>query len=117
MSTLDRIDATLANLCACGCGASLDHSPSAWYATEDCQRRHLSVKATDAYEVYARPDAGAVEVWRGRILDLFDIPPYILDSPTSPSFDTVETFIGRMMPEVVLTPWQRRVLCWCLRRR
>lgn len=57
MSTLDAIDATLAGLCACGCGRSLEHSPSAWYATEGCQRRHLSSQATDADEVYRRPDA------------------------------------------------------------
>lgn len=40
MDILQTIDAATGDLCACGCGQPLDaDGPSAWWATEDCQRR------------------------------------------------------------------------------
>jgi hypothetical protein len=58
---LERIDAAVAELCACGCGRTLDpDGPSAYYATPECQRRWAGAHATDPDDVYTRPDAADV---------------------------------------------------------
>lgn len=60
---VDDIDAATEGRCACGCGATIgDDSPSAYYATQDCQRRYLSARATNAQEVYSQEDAASVLV-------------------------------------------------------
>lgn len=45
-------------LCACGCGVQItDASPSAYYASQDCQHQALQANATDPDEVYEGEDA------------------------------------------------------------
>lgn len=58
---LDTIDATLDNLCACGCGVRLDPGgPSAYFADDDCQwrwnNRHSTIPA-DVTEPHPPPAA------------------------------------------------------------
>lgn len=56
--TLAGVDATIEGLCACGCGATItDQSPSAWFATADCQSVWHGRGATQPWEVYERDDA------------------------------------------------------------
>lgn len=60
---LDRIDAAVDELCACGCGKPVPpDGASAYFASPECQRRWHSAQATDADAVYRRPDAAAVYV-------------------------------------------------------
>ncbi len=55
---LDRIDAAVGELCACGCRIRIPaDGASAYFATAACQRRWHSARATDAQDVYRRPDA------------------------------------------------------------
>lgn len=53
---LDRIDDTVAERCACGCGRPVGDSVSAWFATDLCQWRWHNRHTTDPAEVYRRPD-------------------------------------------------------------
>jgi hypothetical protein len=60
---LDRIDAAVDELCACGCGRQVPpDGASAYFATPECQRNWHSAQATDADAVYRRPDAASVYV-------------------------------------------------------
>lgn len=53
-----RMDAAIANVCACGCGRALrPDGPSAWFAGPDCQHRWAQTNAADPGDVYRRPDA------------------------------------------------------------
>lgn len=55
---LDLIDNATEQRCACGCRAALDpDGPSAWFASQECQRRWGDARATDPQDVYDRPDA------------------------------------------------------------
>lgn len=55
---LDRIDAAVAEQCACGCGQALDpNGPSGWFATHACQWRWANQNVTDPADVYRQPDA------------------------------------------------------------
>lgn len=55
---LDAVDDDGQLRCACGCRQVItDASPSAYYATQDCQLRWMRRQATNPGEVYARPDA------------------------------------------------------------
>ncbi len=55
---LDRIDAAVGELCACGCRIRIPpDGASAYFANATCQRRWHSARATDAQDVYRRPDA------------------------------------------------------------
>ncbi len=55
---LDRIDAAVAEQCACGCGITLrPDGPSGWFATQDCQRRWADQNVHDPGDVYRRADA------------------------------------------------------------
>lgn len=56
---LDLIDNATQSLCACGCGIQLHpDGPSAWFASQDCQRRWGDSHATNPGDVYDRDDAG-----------------------------------------------------------
>ncbi len=56
-ATLDAIDAAVGHLCACGCRRSVDQNgPSAYFASQGCQRRWHSARTDDPDAVYARPD-------------------------------------------------------------
>jgi hypothetical protein len=56
---LDLIDNATQNLCACGCATKLaPDGPSAWFASQDCQRRWGDSHATNPGDVYDRDDAG-----------------------------------------------------------
>lgn len=107
LPSLDTIDSTLDGLCACGCGASLESSPSAWYATAACQSRHQSRRhATDPGAVYRRRDAATV--WVSEEGDPGDEPgpdaaPVPLSEPR-PVLDFAER-CGH-----TLSPWHREVL-------
>lgn len=54
-----RMDAAIDQVCACGCRLALGpDGPSAWFATQDCQRRWTEQNhADDPHDVYARYDA------------------------------------------------------------
>jgi hypothetical protein len=74
---LDRIDQAVDELCACGCRTPItDASPSAWYATADCQSRYLGSRfATDPHDVYRRPDAALVPLVDSRPVPLTEPGP------------------------------------------
>lgn len=56
---LADIDAATEGRCGCGCGAPItDASPSAWFASADCQAQWHARHATDPADVYRRDDAG-----------------------------------------------------------
>lgn len=56
---LDLIDNATEHRCACGCNTQLpEDGPSAWFASQDCQRRWNESHATDPADVYNRPDGG-----------------------------------------------------------
>jgi hypothetical protein len=55
---LDRIDATIEEMCACGCGRPLRaDGPSAYWASDECHRNWQGRRATEPAEVYQRLDA------------------------------------------------------------
>lgn len=67
-SMLNQIDAALANLCACGCGAPLPLGGlSAWFAGQDCQQRWRQAQTTNPGGVLGRADAGLEAVQAGRV--------------------------------------------------
>ena len=69
---LDLIDNATQNLCACGCGTRLPaDGPSAWFASQDCQKLWSDSQATKPHEVYGRPEPW----WSDRELDELGAPP------------------------------------------
>jgi hypothetical protein len=60
---LDRIDAAVDELCACGCRKQVPaDGASAYFASPDCQQRWHSAQTTDPQDVYRRDDAASVYV-------------------------------------------------------
>lgn len=56
---LNLIDNATEHRCACGCNTPLHpDGPSAWFASQECQRRWNETHATDPADVYNRPDGG-----------------------------------------------------------
>lgn len=54
---LEQIDATITELCACGCGKKLEAGgPSAWFATQDCQAIWAAARADDPDAVHGDCD-------------------------------------------------------------
>lgn len=77
---VDDIDAATEGRCACGCGLAVgDDSPSAYYATDHCQRRYLSARATNAQDVYDRADAALVPVGADHVPVPLDGRPAVPD--------------------------------------
>src|SRR5690242_7859634 len=69
---LSAIDAATESLCACGCGVPLEPAgPSAWFATQDCQRRWGDGRTTSPHSIYARPEPH----WSESELDAMGAPP------------------------------------------
>jgi hypothetical protein len=55
---LDDVDAAADGACACGCGTPItDSSPSAYYASAECQQIWMTRHADNPQEVYRRSDA------------------------------------------------------------
>lgn len=72
---LAKIDATLAEHCACGCGQPLDLlGASSWFAGPDCQWRYHNNRATDPHDVYRRPDAAIYPTHDAAEQTLRDMP-------------------------------------------
>lgn len=95
---LDAVDDEGRMRCACGCGRVItDRSPSAYYATPECQQTWMQRQARNPEQVYQRPDAhesihaDVVEAQRQYELDnpharrpdrnMFEVPPRALQVP------------------------------------
>lgn len=95
---LDAVDDEGRLCCACGCRRVItDRSPSAYYASPECQQKWMQRQASNPQQVYQRPDAhetihaDVVEAQRqyelenpqARRLDrsLFEVPPRALEVP------------------------------------
>lgn len=89
---LDRIDAAVDGLCACGCRLRVPpDGPSAYFASPGCQRRWHSAQTTDPDEVYGQRDAAQVYVGA----DHADVPlnePSGTAAPSVPGHTGEETF-------------------------
>jgi hypothetical protein len=96
---LDRIDTAIEGRCACGCGTQLDpNGPSAWFATESCQRRWNRprvVVLSNGVDLAALE--AAARALNARLVEVFNL--------VRPVFDQ----IGRSMAEAVrqLAPLRR----------
>lgn len=80
---LDLIDNATEHRCACGCNTQLaPDGPSAWFASQECQRRWNESHATDPADIYNRPDGG--DGWSRDAMVVGD----------GPSFAPTRVFLG-----------------------
>lgn len=84
---LDRIDATVDELCGCGCERALrPDGPSAFFATQECQSRWLNATQVDSPDdVYTRPDANLWDEAAVRAAERRRLNPPPFPGPTTPN--------------------------------
>lgn len=113
-ATVGRIDAALEQRCGCGCGTRITKdSPSAWFATQECQWDWHQERAAEPAAVYAEEDpelhgdpadeslSGPMPPWARPAPDALRAPGGIVDRAETATADHPPQFRTARLEDVV----------------